>query len=663
MDGGKSPRNPASRVRHGLSIVALAAWSVLGIAASRSLSDDTTALRPLARRYADPTQVFDTEENEIAVRNVIAPEKTFKVPPRTAPPIRFAIEEPPVFVPSLRPVYPPLSMPISPAHFAPAPVATRQPDQRPPAASAVSPLSSQPGQLNAAARLPQNYQRPQSEVPQPPANIKIVKLPPQNEQQQPAEPSQPVADANVAVRPQSNYQRPASEIPQPPAYIRVVKLSPQTEPESPAASPPPSAPARVPTASSPQTYQRPRPAETEESAGPIVRFADAEPPAFSIYRPAPLQTVAAPVPGEMPAYKAAPIPDVVSPAEAPSFTVPAPPTLVPEVPAFASTEAPLNITIGALADQPPPPAPGVDASAAAAQSGAPGSFGEVEKLGDAPPVNTLDFLRQEAVLLKPGEHQFDWGIAYSVYNYTAALPVVNNSGTVTGVANERIRLQLMTIPFAFRYGLCDGLQAYVNAPLGWSNDETTNSAGGSLTNNFVSMGDISAGINYQIMKGCGAYCPDVIASIGFIAPTGHATFATSLLAPNSALGQGFWDITCSILAVHTIDPVIFYYGGGYVHRFDASFGDNLEVDPGQEFDYVFGCGFAVNPYVTISGTFIGNYITRYGVNDVSIPGSDLDLIRFRVSVTMVKDKRICEPWGEIGMTPDSPSRVGITFTY
>jgi hypothetical protein len=337
--------------------------------------------------------------------------------------------------------------------------------------------------------------------------------------------------------------------------------------------------------------------------------------------------------------------------------------MVPDAPAFSSTGDPLNITISAVTDQPPPPAPGVDAAAAAAQSGAAGSFGEVEKLGDAPTSSTLEFLRQEAILLKPGEHQVDWGLSYSVYNLNAALPVVNKSGDIVGVANERIRLQLMTIPFAVRYGLCDGLQAYVNLPLGWSNDETTTDTGESHTNNFVSMGDISAGVNYQVMKGCGSYVPDVIASLGFIAPTGHATFATSLLAPNSALGQGFWDITASILAVHTIDPVIFYYGAGYVHRFDANFGNNLDVDPGQEFDYVFGVGFAANPWVTISGTFIGNYLTRYGVNGVSLPGSDLDLMRFRVSVTMVKDKHIIEPYGEIGMTPDSPSRVGITFTY
>jgi len=377
------------------------------------------------------------------------------------------------------------------------------------------------------------------------------------------------------------------------------------------------------------------------------------------------QPVAGYFPAQAPPHMAAPIPDVMTPAESPSLTIPAPPTAdsVPDAPAFSSTADPLNITILPVADQPPPPAPGVDASAAAAQSGAPGSFGEVEKLGDAPTSSTLEFLRQEAILLKPGEHQVDWGLSYSVYNLNAALPVVNKSGDIVGVANERIRLQLMTIPFAVRYGLCDGLQAYVNLPLGWSNDEQTTDTGDSHTNNFVSMGDISAGLNYQIMKSCGAYVPDVIASLGFIAPTGHATFATSLLAPNSALGQGFWDITASILAVHTIDPVIFYYGAGYVHRFDASFGNNLDVDPGQEFDYVFGVGFAANPWVVISGTFIGNYLTRYGVNGVSLPGSDLDLMRFRVSVTMVKDKHIIEPYGEIGMTPDSPSRVGITFTY
>ena len=133
--------------------------------------------------------------------------------------------------------------------------------------------------------------------------------------------------------------------------------------------------------------------------------------------------------------------------------------------------------------------------------------------------------------MKPGQSQFDWGLSYTVYDVREALPAVDTHGNIVGVANERERLQLMTIPFAWRYGVCDGLQFYLNAPLGWSNGESTSDTGDSHTNNFVSMGDMSAGFNMQIMKGCGAYKPDVIASVGFIAPTGHATFATSLLRP------------------------------------------------------------------------------------------------------------------------------------
>ncbi len=696
MEGGYAPRFPKHRICRSRRMVALAASSLLSLAANWAIADDTAALRPLARRYADPAQLFEAEEEDIEFRQVVVAEKSFRVPPPPAPPIRFALDEPPAFVSSAHPTHyrfeaagaapalstlsPPPSRKISqPPQNEPQPVAaaTQQPsDQRP-----ASPPPSQ------------NYQRPFPLSSQRPADV-VVQLQPQPVEQtgQAAGPAQAIQNP-VATPPQS-YQRPFPLSAQRPPQV-VVRIQPQAvaQPDEAAAL---AQPAQTPVAVTAQTAAEqypvvvasdaqatqpqngvttsPQPASgrvvmasspSDDASAPPVRFSDGEPPAFLLPRMPQPQPVGAYMRVQPPPHMAAPIPVVMTPAESPSLTIPAPPTadMVPDVPAFSSTADPLNITIGAVADQPPPPAPGVDASAAAAQSGAAGSFGQVEKLGDAPTSSTLEFLRQEAILLKPGEHQVDWGLSYSVYNLNAALPVVNKSGDIVGVANERIRLQLMTIPFAVRYGLCDGLQAYVNLPLGWSNDETTTDTGESHTNNFVSMGDISAGLNYQIMKGCGAYVPDVIASLGFIAPTGHATFATSLLAPNSALGQGFWDITASILAVHTIDPVIFYYGAGYVHRFDATFGNNLDVDPGQEFDYVFGVGFAANPWVVVSGTFIGNYLTRYGVNGVSLPGSDLDLMRFRVSVTMVKDKHIIEPYGEIGMTPDSPSRVGITFTY
>ena len=113
-----------------------------------------------------------------------------------------------------------------------------------------------------------------------------------------------------------------------------------------------------------------RPAAASRQAG----FSDAEPPAFVTMGTAAPRHIAAPVPAETPARALPPAPIVMMPEEAdsPSLTIPPPTaaTAIPDTPIFSSTAEPLNITVGALAmaDQPPPPAPGVESSAAA-QSG------------------------------------------------------------------------------------------------------------------------------------------------------------------------------------------------------------------------------------------------------------------------------------------------------
>jgi hypothetical protein len=452
---------------------------------------------------------------------------------------------------------------------------------------------------------------------------------------------------------------------EPPPALGLEMVSPQVRPIR-VAAPPVVAPAYN-VVVAPAAYPVP---PAPRVAPPAANVAVFVPPAANVtVPPAPPIALAVEAPAVVPQQV------VMRDVEPPplSLSVSEPPIVIP--PPIIHTQAPgyarfdgsgdaqtdalqvAGLTV-ASADQ-PPPAPAAEGSGPS--SGA-SSIATVDKLGDAPPTNSLAFLRQQALLLEPGKCQFDWGLTYSVFNDTFSLPIVNHAGTVVGVANERERLRLMTIPLAVRYGVCDGVQAYINAPLGWANSEETTDNGDSINNNFGGLGDLSAGFTFQLVKGCGAWCPDVVGSLGFVAPTGHATFATSLLASNSALGQGFWDITTNVIAVHTIDPILFYYGAGYVHRFQNTI-DGIDVNPGEEFDYLFGVGFAANPWVTVSGTVLGANITRYGANGVSLPGTDQDPIRFRISVTVVKDQRICEPFAEIAMTPDSPSRVGVTFTY
>jgi hypothetical protein len=350
----------------------------------------------------------------------------------------------------------------------------------------------------------------------------------------------------------------------------------------------------------------------------------------------------------------------------PSFLAPVADSSVLSPAVFTTAPEPLDMgTVTMAAAFQPQLAPPPDPSTAEpvpsnGPNGSSDSLSKVEKLGDAPPSNTLEFLRQQAVLLKCGQWQFDLGLTYTVLDARFA-ELVDDHG-VTKLENIRERLRLLSVPLALRYGCTDDLQAYFNLPVGWSNAEATTDLGDSNTVNLEGVGDISAGFSYHLCKGCGAYSPDVITTLGFIAPTGQATFNTALLSPNSTLGAGYWAITSNVLCVHSIDPLVFYYGGGYVHRFETNF-LNVQVQAGEEFDYLFGVGFAINPWVTVSGTMIGSYLTRFTVNDLVVPGSDLDIMRFRFSVTVVKDKRICEPFAEIGMTPESPSRVGVVFTY
>jgi len=119
----------------------------------------------------------------------------------------------------------------------------------------------------------------------------------------------------------------------------------------------------------------------------------------------------------------------------------------------------------------------------------------------------------------------------------------------------------------------------------------------------------------------------------------------------------------NLLFVHVYDPVTIFYGVGYRHRFANEIAGNY-FTPGEEFNYQCGVGFAVNPSVTLSGSFAGAYISQWQLNNAPLVGSVLEPQRMRFSVTVVKPRRIVEPFAEIGMTPAAPSsRIGITWTF
>lgn len=282
------------------------------------------------------------------------------------------------------------------------------------------------------------------------------------------------------------------------------------------------------------------------------------------------------------------------------------------------------------------------------------------QLGTAPPSNELVFLRRQTVLLAEGQTQFETGFAYSHLDDDRPIAVLNGGGDVIGVVEARTRQRLLVAPFEIRYGLTDRIQLFANTVVGYSNAELAFNTV-SQTQDIGGIGDSNAGMSVLLKTGeCDS--PDVVFTLGTTAPTGNDSFITSNLVPNSQLGQGFWAIYGNLLFVHTWDPIVVFYGGGYNHRFDHTF-VGINVNPGEEFDYQLGVGFAVNSNVSLSGSFQGAYITQFHANGDLIEGSTLEPMRTRLAVTVARNCRIWEPFVEIPMTDDAAARVGMTWTY
>jgi hypothetical protein len=295
------------------------------------------------------------------------------------------------------------------------------------------------------------------------------------------------------------------------------------------------------------------------------------------------------------------------------------------------------------------------------------SIQEAETLGEEPEEQPLQFLRQVTPLLAPGQWQLDYGIQY-LFAETLFPSVVGDPAIVT---ETRVRQRLLSVPLEFRYGLCRRAQVFVAAPIGWSNtelayidfDDSTSTGG---------IGDVTAGVTYLLRPGNNCR-PDIIGTFAVTVPTGNAgsLITTSLFNPQSQLGQGFWAVSANVLAVHSCDPLVIYYGLGARFRYSHDFRDifgvfpeyEYNVDPGEEYTYQLGVGFAVTPRITLSTSVFGSYIVEDRINDDRLELGNLEPIRMRFAVTIARPRDIVEPYANIGMTDDAPDAVvGITWT-
>jgi hypothetical protein len=313
--------------------------------------------------------------------------------------------------------------------------------------------------------------------------------------------------------------------------------------------------------------------------------------------------------------------------------------------AVYSSETPVRFS-GFLQDPEalPPPATDPFADDPPGTVGPASAPGTPPQLGEAPrepdPQETLQFLRDQSVLLEMGEHQFEVALQYQFDEQDTVLAQFVNGNLQIGEAKIRQRLLLM--PLEFRYGWSPVTQLFINMPFGWSNGEIS-FAGQDEFSNVGGPGDLAAGFTRQCVDG-DEHIPDVLFTFAFSAPTGNVDFAQSLATPGTGLGQGFWSLSAYLTCIKRYDPIVVFYGIGYQHRFERPFDlpgtkDSVHVNPGSVAVYRFGLGFAVNPRVTLSASFVGQYISEAEVNGRRVAGDIREPMNLRLAATIVRDRK------------------------
>ena len=303
-----------------------------------------------------------------------------------------------------------------------------------------------------------------------------------------------------------------------------------------------------------------------------------------------------------------------------------------------------------------------------------------DKLGEKPEDRSLEFLRAETVLLKPGKHQFDIGFQYTIQerNFPILFHAIDQTGPIDdvhvkttsdkalsyNVDEARFKTRQLEVPMQLRCGLLDHVQVFVGAPVGWSNtevdlnhfDDNRNDGG---------IGDIYWGSTIQFRE-AEANCPYIIGTCVATAPTGGDPFTgVSGFAPSApSMGNGFWRLAGNLLFIQPLDPVTFFYGAGirgsFAHDYIGS-----TFQPGMEYNYTFGMGFAINEKVTFSSQLFGEFQSELKANGQQIDGSSQEPIALQLAATIARPcEHYVEPYVQFGVTRDAPSvNLGITWTY
>lgn len=291
---------------------------------------------------------------------------------------------------------------------------------------------------------------------------------------------------------------------------------------------------------------------------------------------------------------------------------------------------------------------------------------ETETIGVPPPKEQPQFLRNDSILMEPGDYQWEIGLSYA-RNLNQS-PVGQFLGETAIVGNLRRVNRVLQMPIELRLGLTPDLQGSISIPIGLANQEVS-IGGAELTDDSFGIGDLSLGLTRLIRQG-DLTEPNVLGFLSISIPTGQASLSTSLDDPSIALGRGFYTLTTGLTFTRTFDPLVFFSGFGYQHNFEANFSGVGRLNPGNGGFYRLGVGYAVNSNVSLSTAFTGAFLANAEINDIRLGGTSREPLSLRIAATVVNKQksvrkaRTIEPFVNLGLNEDATDTVlGVSWTY
>jgi hypothetical protein len=323
------------------------------------------------------------------------------------------------------------------------------------------------------------------------------------------------------------------------------------------------------------------------------------------------------------------------------------------------------------APEPPPAAPAKVAEVAEEESQPLAERPEESEGPAAERAEDLLLVERGAILLPKGRLQIEGSLDYTRFSG----PRVVLSGLtlfeaihIGLIRVEQLERDVLTAAATARYGITNRLQADVRVPVVYRTDGEVRGIGTDQQTErrtwITDIGDVSARLSYQAWIGNGYLIPDVILRAEALFPTGQDPFGISRVEIEPGVvrlkhpptGDGFYQAGGGGSLVWRVDPVVFYTGGTYTHRFERDVGDPFGViAPGATIQAFAGLNMRMTDRIGLNLSFIDQISLETERNGEKQPGTRVHDGRFVIGTSLAVNPH----WSflgsaGIGLTSDAP---------